>query len=197
MIVKTKCRNYPVESIDDIIKGCLKNRRKAQKQLYDLFSAKMYGICMRYAKNHHDAQDILQDGFINVFANLQNYKNKGSFEGWIRRIMINAAIQKYREKISNLGVNTLDNELDYNEQTVEYDKLELNELIEIIQSLPSQYRIVFNMFAIEGYSHKEISETLKISDNTSRTNYSRARNILRNKLKSEKKVSKLSNVVLK
>ncbi len=176
-----------MEPVEKIIKGCLENRRKAQKQLYDLFSAKMYGVCMRYANNHHDAQDILQEGFVIVFNKLHTFKSKGSFEGWVRRIMVNVAAQKYREKISHLRVEYMDDEKENFEQAVECRKFEVNELVDIIQTLPAQYRIVFNMYAIEGYAHKEISEALNISENTSRSNFFRARSILVEKLKKEEK----------
>ncbi len=185
-----------METVDEIIKKCLKNKRIAQKRLYDLFSAKMYGICMRYAKNHHDAQDILQEGFIIVFSKLHTFNKKGSFEGWIKRIMINAAAQKYREKFSHLSVESTDNEMDDFKQPAEIDSFRIDELVEIIQKLPTQYRIVFNMYAVEGYSHKEISEALKISENTSRSNYSRARHILREKLQDEKPNKECSNIVI-
>ena len=186
-----------MEPVEDIIKRCLKNKRSAQKQLYDLFSAKMYGVCMRYAKNHHDAQDILQEGFLLVFSKLHTFNSKGSFEGWMKRIMINAATQKYREKISQLCVESLGDELDDSLKAIESDNIKANELVEVIQSLPTQYRIVFNMYAVEGYSHKEIAETLNISENTSRSNYFRARNILREKLDDdEKKRNKFSEVVI-
>ncbi len=186
-----------MESIDNIVKGCLNNRRKAQKQLYDLFAAKMYGVCLRYARNREDAEDILQEGFMIVFDKLHTFKKKGSLEGWIKRIIINTAVQKYREKISNLVVGNMHNDSDYPERAVDYDHIQLNELIEIIRSLPVQYRIVFNMYAVEGYSHKEISNILKISENTSRSNYARARYMLIEKLKNENLVSYTSKALVK
>ena len=176
-----------MNSLGAIISECLKNRRAAQKRLYDIYAAKMYGICMRYAKNHHDAQDILQDGFVAVFKYLHTFKNKGSFEGWIKRIMINTAVKHYKEKISHLtiSIDKMEEGFFNNELKEESNRVELNELTEIIQTLPAQYRIVFNMHAIEGYSHKEIANALKISEGTSRSNYLRARSILKNKLKEE------------
>ncbi len=185
-----------METVDKIIKKCLKNNRSAQKQLYDLFSAKMYGICLRYAKNHHDAQDILQEGFMIVFSKLHTFNREGSFEGWVKRIMFNAAAQKYRDKISHLAVESMDNGIEDYKQPVEINSFKINELVEIIQKLPTQYRMVFNMYAVEGYSHKEIAEALKISENTSRSNYSRARHILREKLQDEKCHNRYSNIVI-
>ncbi len=185
-----------MEPVEKIIKDCLKSKRKAQKQLYDLFSAKMYGVCMRYASNHHDAQDILQEGFLIVFNKLHTYKHKGSFEGWVRRIMVNVAAQKYREKISHLRVEYLDDEKANLEQAVECEKFEAKELVGMVQTLPAQYRIVFNMYAIEGYSHKEIAETLNVSENTSRSNFFRARNILIEKLQEEDKMAGLYKAVI-
>ena len=177
-----------MNSIGAIISECLKNRRTAQKRLYDLYAAKMYGICMRYAKNYHDAQDILQDGFIAVFKYLHTFKNKGSFEGWVKRIMINTAVKHYKEKITHLSISIdkmEENGVSNNELKEECSRVELKELTEIIQTLPAQYRIVFNMHAIEGYSHKEIANTLNISEGTSRSNYLRARSILKYKLEQE------------
>jgi len=186
-----------VESIDNIIKGCLKGRRKAQKQLYELYSAKMYGVCFRYARNREDAEDILQEGFMIVFDKLHTFKKKGSFEGWIKRIIINTAIRKYRENISNLAAGNMYDHYGFLEQMDNSDQMSLNELLEIIQSLPAQYRIVFNMYVIEGYSHKEISNTLKISENTSRSNYARARYMLMEKLQNENVVAGLSKALVK
>lgn len=187
-----------MESIEEVIKGCLKNKRNAQKHLYEMFSAKMYGTCMRYAKNHQDAQDILHDGFIIVFEKIHTFQNKGSFEGWIRRIIINTAIKKYRERISHLEITSLDNSYKENDELkTTHDRLQLEDLIKTIQSLPSKYRLVFNMYAVEGYSHKEISNILNISDNTSRTNYLRARVILQEKLKEEENVSDAPIVAIK
>ncbi len=177
-----------MHSIDSILKGCLKNKRKDQKLLYDLYSPVLYGICIRYAKNHQDAQDILQEGFIKIFENLHTYKRKGSFEGWMKRIIINTALKKYKENISHLSVELNENESEYLEQTIYNDNIEIHDLINKVQNLPTQYRIVFNMYAIEGYSHKEIGENLGISETTSRTNYLRARNILREKLEQQEKV---------
>ncbi len=174
-----------MNSLDATIRDCLRNRRVAQKRLYDLYAAKMYGVCMRYAKNHHDAQDILQDGFIAVFKYLHTFKNKGSFEGWMRRIMVNTAVRHYKEKITHLSIDKMEEGFLNNELKEECSRVELNELTEIIQTLPAQYRIVFNMNAIEGYSHKEIANILKISEGTSRSNYLRARSILKNKLEQE------------
>ena len=168
----------------EIIKACIKGDRKAQKQLYQLFADKMYGVCLRYADNADDAKDILQDGFIKVFVNLKQFNNKGSFEGWIRRIMVNTALEKFRDKSYLFAVNM---ELGYETKDTEYDhiltELAAKDLLRLIQELSPQYRMVFNLYAIEGYSHKEICEMLNIKEGTSKSNLSRAREILKEKVK--------------
>lgn len=170
--------NYP-----DIIKACIKGDRKAQKQLYDHFASKMYGVCLRYANDADEAKDILQDGFIKVFFNLKQFNYKGSFEGWIRRIMVNTALEKFRDKNYLFAVHM---ERGYEKDDKEYDHiisdLSANDLLKLIQELSPQYRMVFNLYAIEGYSHKEICDILNIKEGTSKSNLSRAREILKEKV---------------
>lgn len=170
--------NYP-----DIIKACVKGDRKAQKQLYDHFASKMYGVCLRYANDADEAKDILQDGFIKVFFNLKQFNYKGSFEGWIRRIMVNTALEKFRDKNYLFAVHM---ERGYEKDDKEYDHiisdLSANDLLKLIQELSPQYRMVFNLYAIEGYSHKEICDILNIKEGTSKSNLSRAREILKEKV---------------
>jgi len=164
--------------------GCLENDRKQQEQLYRMLAPKMLAVCMRYAKDKDEAQDILQEGFIKMFKNMNNYRGEGSLEGWIRRIMVHSAISRYRKAKTMVLVD------DFSEQNIQVsssrngNNLEANELMQMVQELPTTYRSVFNMYAIEGYSHLEISRRLGVSELLSRTTLHRARTILKNKLNS-------------
>jgi len=176
----------------EIITQCLNNNRQAQFKLYEKYSPGMFGICLRYAKNATDAEDILQEGFIKVFRYLKDYSGIGSFEGWMRRIMINSALNFYKRK--NLISKGIDPEDAQHYLTPDYRheamaKMDHEELLELIHDLPDGYRTVFNLNIIEGYSHKEIGDLMKISVNTSKSQLSRARTSLKkrvqNLLKSE------------
>jgi RNA polymerase sigma-70 factor (ECF subfamily) len=173
-----------LDNYTDIIKACLKADQAAQKRFYHMFSDKMYGVCLRYASDADEAKDILQDGFIKVFTNLHKFTNKGSLEGWIRRIIVNTALERFRDKNYLFAVNM---EMGYEHGDREYDhiisELSANDLLKLIQELSPQYRTVFNLYAIEGYSHKEISERLNIKEGTSKSNLSRAREILKEKIR--------------
>ncbi len=173
------------EQIDDIIKGCIAGKRDSQRKLYELFRRKMFGICLRYSKDYTEAEDIVQDGFIKVFEKISQFEFKGSFEGWIRRIMVNTALERFR-KIVHLFPVTDITEYD---RSVSYehviDLISSKDLLKLIQELPAQYKLVFNMYAIEGYSHKEIGEMLGISEGTSKSNLSRGRQILQKKINEE------------
>ena len=143
----------------------------------------MYSVCLRYSRDQDEAKDNLQDGFIKVYSNIKQFKGAGSFEGWVRRIMVNTALQKYRGQSQLYALN--DNETKAYNIPVEnvMDAMGEKELLEMIKELPPRYKLVFNMYAIEGYSHKEISEMLDITEGTSKSNLSRARDILQIKLK--------------
>ncbi len=172
-----------VDRLDNIIDGCLKGDRKCQEQLYKMFSKRMFGLCMQYANDYDDASDILQDGFIKVFTKLDQFTGKGSFEGWIRRIMINTALERYRSQLHlyPLTESTVrDGDMVYEEI---FHKLSAEDLIKLVQDLPPRYRMVFNMYAIEGYTHKEIAGMMGITVGTSKSNLSRARDILQQKVK--------------
>ena len=172
-----------MDNFPEIIKACIKGDRKAQKQLYQLLADKMFGVCLRYAASEDEAKDILQDGFIKVFLNLKQFNFKGSFEGWVRRIMVNTALEKFRDKNYLFAVNMSQN---YEAGDSEYDHIlsdmSANDLLNLIKELSPQYRMVFNLYAIEGYSHKEISEIMNIKEGTSKSNLSRAREILKDKI---------------
>ena len=170
--------------IINIIKGCLAGNRRDQELLYRRHAARLYAACLQYSGNDEEARDILQEGFIKIFENLIHYKNEGSFEGWMRRIVVNTALEKFRSSHNLYRVDDIDNipEPDADPENEDYAGLEAVDLLDIIRELPPKYRMVFNLFAIEGYSHKEISDMLSISEGTSKSNLSRARIILQKKV---------------
>lgn len=167
----------------ELVKRCLAKDSKAQEILYRLFAPKMYGVCLRFARNTLEADDILQEGFIKVFSYLENYRHEGSLEGWIRRIMINTAINFYKSRYKELAETRIENaEISDSEVGDVLDKISTDELLNIIQKLPEGYRMVFNLYIIEGYSHQEIAKMLNISENTSKSQLSRARMSLQQKI---------------
>ena len=159
----------------ELIKGCIKRERAAQKRLYETFSSKMYALCCRYVKNSMEAEDVLVTAFTKILDRIDQYKGEGSFEGWIRRVVVNEALTYLRRNRSmyiETELEAADRDPDYQHIS---DHLEAEDLMNMIQELPSGYRIVFNLYAIDGYSHKEIAEQLNISENTSKSQLSRAR----------------------
>ena len=170
--------------IKNIINGCLKGNRRDQELLYRRHAPKLYAVCLQYSGNDEEARDILQEGFIKIFENLIHYKHEGSFEGWMRRIMVNTALEKYRSRHNLYRVDDIDQipEPDAEPDNEDYSGLEAVDLMEIIRELPPKYRMVFNLFAIEGYSHREISQMINISEGTSKSNLSRARIILQRRV---------------
>lgn len=170
------------ENEKDIIKGCCEGNIIAQKILYKSLSSKMFGVCMRYTNDYHIAEDILQDGFIKVFKNISKYRGEGSFEGWIRRIFVNTAIEHYRKKVNMYALTEIESDhiKTYDGDIV--DQLQAEDLLRLIGELSPGYRTVFNMYVIEGYSHQEIGEMLGISEGTSKSQLSRARSLLQIKV---------------
>ena len=173
-----------MSDIKNIIKGCLAGDRRDQELLYRRHSSKLYGVCLQYSGNDEEARDILQEGFIKIFDNLKNYKHEGSFEGWMRRIVVNTALEKFRSRHNLFRVDDIDtiSEPEADPDNEDYSGLEAVDLLYIIRELPPKYRMVFNLYAIEGYSHKEIGSMLGISEGTSKSNLSRARIILQRKV---------------
>jgi len=160
---------------DELIKGCIRRERSAQKRLYDTFSSKMYGLCCRYVKDSMEAEDVLVTAFTKILERIDQYKGEGSFEGWIRRVVVNEALTYLRRNRSmyiETELEAADREPDYQHIS---DHLEAEDLMNMIGELPAGYRIVFNLYAIDGYSHKEIAGQLNISENTSKSQLSRAR----------------------
>jgi len=171
------------DTLEILIKGCIKGDPGSQEKLYRQFSAAMYGLCLQYASSEEDARDILQDGFVKVFKKIGQVKDVKAFPGWIRRVMINTALERYRSLVVMQRID--EDPLLLNEKITDdvLDDLNAEFLVALIQELPPRYRMVFNLYAIEGYSHKEIGDMLNISDGTSKSNLSRARAILQGKVK--------------
>ncbi|WP_226998939.1 RNA polymerase sigma factor [Flavisolibacter tropicus] len=164
-----------------LVKDCLKEKPAAQKELYDLFAGPMLGICYRYTKSMADAEDVLQEGFIKVFRNLHQYKHEGELGGWIRRIMVTTAIN-YLKKNSRYQTEMIYTDDYLHAVTSDHPEIRLGakELAELIRQLPTGYQTIFNLHAVEGYSHVEIGELLGIHEGTSRSQYARARGLLIN-----------------
>ncbi len=171
-------------SLEQLIINCKKNDAKAQSQIYKLFSGKLFSLCLKYSKNRVEAEDNLQDAFITIFKKIKQFENKGSFEGWIKRVTVNTALQRYRSK----GVFEIVNEDQIEDVVVEVeeDNINIDYLLGLIQALPDRYRLVFNLYALDGYSHKEIAHMLEISVGTSKSNLARARIILKEKIETYK-----------
>lgn len=175
-------------NVDQLIHKCIKKDRRAQEALYNTYKKKLFPVCLKYCRSHSEAEDHLHDVFIEIFDKIAKYKGKGSFEGWMKRIAINTAIDKYKknktfsleaEKAANLSEDTT---LEPNDLPPTWE-----ELIALIQELPDQYRIVFSLYELDGYSHKDIASTLKISGSTSKSNLHRAKAILKDKISADKK----------
>ncbi len=171
-----------MDHLHKVIRGCQENQPEAQRELYELFKTKMFGTCLRYAGNYDDAQDILQEGFIKVFEKIHQFGFKGAFEGWIRKVMVNTALEKYRVHYRHVPVEDLPVQPDVEEDHDVSSDIDANELVRLVQELSPKYRVVFNLYAIEGFTHKEIAELLNISEGTSKSNLSRARTILQEKV---------------
>jgi RNA polymerase sigma factor (sigma-70 family) len=171
-----------VDRLHKIVRGCQDGDAVAQHDLYDMFKSKMFGVCLRYAGNYHDAEDIMQEGFIKVFEKIHQFGFKGAFEGWIRKVMVNTALEKYRMHFQTVTIYENLPEADHELEKDITGNIEVSELMNIIQELSPKYRVVFNLYALEGYSHKEISAMLNITEGTSKSNLSRARVILQEKV---------------
>jgi RNA polymerase sigma-70 factor (ECF subfamily) len=172
-----------------LVERLRKKDREAQKYVYEKYSKIFYGLCLRYAYNAQEADDMLQEGFLKIFLKISQYSGTGSFEGWMKRIIINNAINFYHKYYKYRYHDNISESYDLESDDNFYDDADFtyDELLGIINELPAGYKIVFNLFAIEGYKHKEISKMLGISENTSKSQYHRAKKILQNKLKLLKK----------
>lgn len=169
--------------LKNIVADCAKGNVRAQEKLYKMFAPKMFGVCLSYSRNRAEAEDNMQEGFIRVFKFIKNFRHEGPLEGWVRRIMVNVALTNARtqnvmhpvEDMSRFEPQNLPNEI--------IAKISADELVELIQELPPRYRLVFNLYVLEGMNHREISEELQISEGTSKSNLARARDILQRKVK--------------
>lgn len=190
--------NIDQKEIQELVAGCIENDRKSQRLLYEMFYGKMMGVCLRYANDSNQAKDILQDGFIKVFRNLERYNFSGSFEGWVRRIMVNTAIDYFRKSRSSHvlllpdeegieGVEDETEEMEFEINPTEEPDFTMQDIISAMQELSPAYRAVFNLFVMENRSHQDIAEELNVSIGTSKSNFSKAkaniRKILMKKVK--------------
>ncbi len=183
----SKHMNGFMHSETDLIAGCIEGNRASQKALYDRYCRKMMVICQRYAKTTAEAEDILQEGFLKIFGALKSFRGDAALTTWMTRIMINTALNSQRQKLYMLPmVDISDVQLPEREE-ISLASFHLQELIAIVQSLPDGCRIVFNLFAIEGYGHKEIADMLNISEGTSKSQYNRAKSLLKEKLEAQQK----------
>ena len=162
-------------SEEQIREGCFRGDRRFQQMLYDMFSSKMFGVCMRYANEYNAAQDLLQEGFVKVFRNIDKFRGEGSFEGWVRRIFVNTAIEHYRKQVNLYALVDNDAKAYENYDSNALETLKEQDIVKMIQKLSHGYRTVFNLYVVEGYSHKEIADALQITESTSRSNLVKAR----------------------
>ena len=171
-----------------LINKCKQKDIKAQSEIYQLYAGKLFALSLKYSRNYQEAQDNLQNGFITIFDKIEQYNFKGSFEGWLKRIVINTVLQTYREKnVLNLITEEVTDEV---EIEVDDEQVSLEFLLKLIQELPNRYRLVFNLYVLDEYSHREIANMLSISEGTSKSNLSRARVILRDKIELSKSTVK-------
>jgi len=174
--------------LNKLINKCKQKDIKAQSEIYQLYAGKLFALSLKYSRNYQEAQDNLQNGFITIFDKIEQYNFKGSFEGWLKRIVINTVLQTYREKnVLNLITEEVTDEV---EIEVDDEQVSLEFLLKLIQELPNRYRLVFNLYVLDEYSHREIANMLSISEGTSKSNLSRARVILRDKIELSKSSKK-------
>ena len=176
-------------TLEELILNCKNQDVKAQEELYNNFSSILFSVCLKYSPNYHEAEDNLQDAFITIFNRIEQFKGKGSFEGWMKRVTVNTVLQKYRKQ----RVFNLSNEEQLEEVVIEIEDntVPLDFLLKIVQELPDRYRLVFTMYVLDDYSHKEISGIVGISVGTSKSNLARARGILKIKVEDYYKINKL------
>ena len=179
----------------EIIEGCCRNERKAQKVLYERYASLLLGVCIRYSGRRDEAEDILQDGLIKIYFNIREFAGKGSFINWMKKIMINTAITHYHRNLKHHYHQDIENvrETEIEGSSFNIAEFTREELFKVIKDLPHGYRMVFNLYAVEGYKHKEIAEILEIDVNTSKSQYSRAKALIRKKLGSLRKIAEKAN----
>jgi len=171
-----------LENLDQLINDCKAGKRSAQSKLYELFAPKLFGVCLRYARDETEAEDTLHEGFITIYKKIDQYAFKGSFEGWMKKIMVNISLEKCRTRFRMTTVEDI-SIYEYNSVNEDvYAEMNAAQLLEMVRSLSPRYRMVFNLYAIDGYTHKEIAEIMGIDEGTSKSNLSRARKILQDKI---------------
>lgn len=167
--------------IDKLLQECKKNKAPAQAELYKLFAPKLFAVSLKYSRNYEEAQDNLQESFLIIFEKINQFQGNGSFEGWAKRLVVNYVLQQYRKQINFLELVT-DQLPNVEDVEIDDEGVSMDTLLKMIQDLPDRYRLVFNLYVIDGYSHKEIAEMLEISEGTSKSNLSRAKLILKEKI---------------
>lgn len=182
----------PMLDEKEIIEGCCRNDRKAQRALYERYASILLGVCIRYSGRRDEAEDILQDGLIKVYLNIKDFAGKGSFINWMKKIMVNTAITHYHRNLKHHYHQDIEDIRETEIKGAGFSMAEFTreELFRVIRDLPHGYRMVFNLYAVEGYKHKEIAEMLEIDVNTSKSQYSRAKGLIRRKLESLGKIAK-------
>lgn len=182
-------------SDSELIKGCLEGKKEVQKLFYQKYASTMLGICLRYFQSREEAEDALQEGFIRVFTNLVSFRNEGSLEGWIKRIMVNTSLNLVRNQMKHqfhLDLEEAENDLSEDEDIT--SNISRDEMLKLLQELPNGYRMVFNLYEVEGYSHKEIAEALSVTVSTSKTQLLKARKLLQKKLNNLNREAKMAPV---
>ena len=180
-----------LEQLTELIQACINGDRHSQSKLYQLFVPKMFAVCLRYSKNREEAEEIVQEGFLQVFKSLKNFRHEGSFEGWVRKIMVYCAIQHYRRKSKMHPVVNIEKaEVEETGNDDALTQLSKKELLKMVQALPPAYRMVFNLYVFEGLKHREIAEYLGISEGTSKSNFFDAKVILQRAVSNSLKVAK-------
>jgi RNA polymerase sigma factor (sigma-70 family) len=178
---------------EELVKGCIKKNLACQRELYEMYAYKLLSVCYRYAKDKMEAEDVLQEGFIKVFEKIDTFNFKGSLEGWIRRIIVNTAINNYRQNLKRYNHLELDQAESITDDFSINRKYDAEELMDMVRSLPEGYKAIFNLYAIDGFSHKEIGEMLGISESTSKSQLSRARKYLQALIKQKEVVCNETN----
>lgn len=169
---------------EELIRKCKKGNRAAQEHLYRSYSAVLFGICLKYSRNKTEAEDNLHDSFMTIFEKIHQFRSQGSFEGWLKRVTVNTVLQKYRREQPLTLVAEAD-DMEEEESALALEDIPLGTLLKLIQDLPRKYRITFNMYVLDGYTHREISEALGTSEGTSKSNLARARSILKEKIRNK------------
>jgi RNA polymerase sigma factor (sigma-70 family) len=173
-----------MDEMKDIIEGCVRGEKRFQERLFKKYASLLYGICLRYAKNKMEAEDVLQEVFVKIYTNIHTYHHDGSFEGWLRRIAVNTSITYYRKNLKHAFQEDIDDVVQHRNDPVQYEDLEYTqeELMGCINKLPVGYKTVFNLYVIEGFMHKEIADMLGVDVNTSKSQLSRAKTYLQKEL---------------